>query len=556
MMDVFSAFSGKTIFFTGVTGFVGKVFLYKLLKEFPDLTRIYVLIRTKKNQSPFERFEKEVLSSQCFDPLRKKLGDAGWKKLTSTIVPLSGDLVEDRLGLNKNDYEQLISDVDFIVHLAATVDFQEKLNISVQMNVLGALKMLTLAQRCQHLEAFVHTSTCYVNWNRPGREEPVKEQLYPLPFDPEEMCKHILSIHPLHVEKETQQLLKKYNFPNTYTFTKNMAEHLLHRLKGKCPVTIVRPSIIGCSYMDPVPGWVDALTAAGGLFLTIGLGIVRELHINPKYVADIIPVDHVCNVIIKALFKTAVLSKSLGVVTASEKNAQQKKPLAVVIPVVAKGPSLMPMPRDVLTQSAHHASPSNTTKPESETSAAELVLLPFIFHAGTSASLNHCTWGVARDALEAYYNLKRHPKALGKADVALFPNFALYRASFLLRREIPYQLMRAVAALPRPVGSEEKQRLVERYGKALARAADMNFQFSPFTSKEWVFDQQKARLLNEHLNERSMAAFDSDPYHINWWSFVEIYNYGILKYILKAVDGRGEPIVPSSGATQFLRASL
>lgn len=41
--------------------------------------------------------------------------------------------------------------------------------------------------------------------------------------------------------------------PNTYTFTKSLAEFLLVEEGGCLPAVIVRPSIIGCTYKDPFP---------------------------------------------------------------------------------------------------------------------------------------------------------------------------------------------------------------------------------------------------------------------------------------------------------------
>ena len=41
--------------------------------------------------------------------------------------------------------------------------------------------------------------------------------------------------------------------PNTYTFTKALAEHLLVSECGDLPVAIVRPSIVGATWKEPLP---------------------------------------------------------------------------------------------------------------------------------------------------------------------------------------------------------------------------------------------------------------------------------------------------------------
>lgn len=566
-LDLHGSFAGKTIFFTGVTGFVGKVFLYLLLKNFADLKRVYVLIRTKKGQKPQDRFA-EVLKSQCFTPLKEAVGEAEFQRRMNLVTAISGDITEDHLGMDEKHYTELCENVNFIAHLAATVDFQEKLNLSVQMNTLGALRVVSLARKCRQLDSMVHTSTCYVNWARDGRENPVKEQLYPLPFDPEAMCKHILSLHPSQLEQETKSLLSKYNFPNTYTFTKSMGEHLIRKNKGRLPISIVRPSIIGCSYRDPCPGWVDALTAAGGLFLTVGLGIVSEFQVHEHFIADIVPVDHVCSTIIKAMYKTALHYKMTS--TAAPLQVQQHPPSSPsvgmsVLSAIASAPKSSVVGSFMNGAAASHlsavpqsaASVAAAARPTESIASEDGSSFPLVFHASTSACMNNLTWGLARRGIVAYWNSgKRHPRAIAKAEVLLLPNNAAFWVMHTIRRLIPFYAMKGVAHMPAPIGSEKKRKMLEKYEKALARAADFRFQFYPFVSREWVYDQNNQKILDDGLAPKALEAFPSDTYLINWWTFIQLYNFGMCKFIIKSVDGRSEPLVPPSGAEVFAKASL
>jgi fatty acyl-CoA reductase len=76
-------------------------------------------------------------------------------------------------------------------------------------------------------------------------------------------------------------------FPNTNTFTKRMAEHLLNdNNTKKFPISIVRPSIIGASIDEPFPGWIDSVAFSGGIYLSAGLGILRELPGDPNNIGD------------------------------------------------------------------------------------------------------------------------------------------------------------------------------------------------------------------------------------------------------------------------------
>lgn len=51
-------FSGKNVFLTGGSGFLGKALIEKLLRSCPCIGNIYVLIRDKKGKSPEERLKE------------------------------------------------------------------------------------------------------------------------------------------------------------------------------------------------------------------------------------------------------------------------------------------------------------------------------------------------------------------------------------------------------------------------------------------------------------------------------------------------------------------
>ena len=48
-MEIEQFYTNKSIFLTGVTGFIGKVYLYKIISQFPNIKRVFVLIRGKKD---------------------------------------------------------------------------------------------------------------------------------------------------------------------------------------------------------------------------------------------------------------------------------------------------------------------------------------------------------------------------------------------------------------------------------------------------------------------------------------------------------------------------
>lgn len=65
------------------------------------------------------------------------------------------------------------------------------------------------------------------------------------------------------------------DYPNTYTFTKGLAEHIVTTERGDMPVTIVRPSIITGAYKEPYPVSERYLTPLLSNYL-----ILNEFHIG------------------------------------------------------------------------------------------------------------------------------------------------------------------------------------------------------------------------------------------------------------------------------------
>lgn len=59
-------YAGKNIFLTGVTGFVGKALLEKLLRCCPEVGNIYCLVRAKKNQKGTERLRNIFNDKVCY----------------------------------------------------------------------------------------------------------------------------------------------------------------------------------------------------------------------------------------------------------------------------------------------------------------------------------------------------------------------------------------------------------------------------------------------------------------------------------------------------------
>lgn len=73
-----------------------------------------------------------------------------------------------------------------------------------------------------------------------------------------------------------------------------MAEHILVN-RARVPLIFIRPSLVGASKEEPVPGWVDSLGYANGVLLQFGLGQLKDITGSMTNIGDLIPVDIVAN---------------------------------------------------------------------------------------------------------------------------------------------------------------------------------------------------------------------------------------------------------------------
>jgi len=295
-------FSGRSVFITGATGFMGKVLVEKLLRTCPEISTLYLLTRAKKGVDPITRIHA-LFDCKLFESLSIQQPN-----FRDKVVPIVGDITEDHLGISDSDEQLLVRDVSIIFHSAATVRFDEQLKLSVQMNMVGVQRMIKLARKLTHLECFLHVSTAYANCD----QELIEEKVYPTNLHPHKLIDAVEWMSEDVLDTLSPKLV--HPRPNTYTYTKAMAERILEEDAKDIPVAIVRPSIVGASWQDPFPGWVDNFNGPTGLFAAIGKGALRMMMGRRDGCADIVPVDTAINCMIAAAWYTAVAKPSATMV--------------------------------------------------------------------------------------------------------------------------------------------------------------------------------------------------------------------------------------------------
>ncbi|XP_039752663.1 fatty acyl-CoA reductase wat-like [Pararge aegeria] len=286
-------FNGSTVLITGGTGFLGKLLVEKLLRSCPDVKKLYLIARPKKNKEITKRLQ-EQFDDELYNKLRKVSPDFEEK-----IGIIEGDVGLTGLGVSEEDRAKITKEVEFIFHGAATVRFDEALKTAVEINVRGTREMLHLARACTKLRAYVHISTAYSNC--PLNE--IDEKFYEAPLAGDKLIDLVENMDVKILNSITPGLLGE--FPNTYAYTKSAAEDIVQKYSKGLPVAMFRPSIVIGTAREPLQGWIDNVYGPTGVVVGAAVGLIHALNCNPKAIADLVPGDLVVNGCIAAAWKTA-----------------------------------------------------------------------------------------------------------------------------------------------------------------------------------------------------------------------------------------------------------
>jgi thioester reductase-like protein len=341
--SVRKALGGKRVMLIGVTGFIGKVWLANTLMDLPEIGKLYLLIRRQKSSPAQKRFEKMIEGSPVFDPVFEKYGDRLGTLLAEKIEIVEGDVSQPGLGLDSETAACLRSDLDLIINSSGLTDFNPDLRDALAVNVDSTHHLIKFIRGSEHA-ALLHLSTCYVAGQRDGRvSERVRPNYTPSHLRDFDAEKEWHRLHELvesaearvegpevtaelkkqalekehaakglsgqalenQVRKNRVRWLKNYlteegtrraqelGWPNTYTFTKSLAESLIAKYGAGLPIAIVRPAIVETSVTKPFRGWNEGINTSASLSYLLGTAF-RQLPSNERKRLDIIPVDAVC----------------------------------------------------------------------------------------------------------------------------------------------------------------------------------------------------------------------------------------------------------------------
>ncbi|XP_074029506.1 fatty acyl-CoA reductase wat [Leptinotarsa decemlineata] len=273
-----SFYKHRNVFITGGTGFMGKVLIEKLLRS-TEVSTLYLLIREKKGKNIHTRID-EIFDDVVFDTLKREC-----PKFKHRIEAIPGDCSMSGLGICMTDRQTLISKIDIVFHVAATVKFDESLNLAYTINVNGTKEVVDFARQMMNLKSLIYVSTAYANCPR----SEIDEKVYDHVIRYEDVKAVLEKLNKSEAELLTPRILGAW--PNTYTFTKFLAESLIKDIGGGLPIGIFRPSIVISTYKEPLEGWIDNLYGPTGVAAGAISGVLRVMPCARERTSDVVPVD-------------------------------------------------------------------------------------------------------------------------------------------------------------------------------------------------------------------------------------------------------------------------
>ncbi|CRK93122.1 CLUMA_CG006592, isoform A [Clunio marinus] len=318
MNSIQKFYKDKTIFITGASGFMGKVLLEKLLYSCSELKAVIILMRPKRGKSEVER----VAGFQNIQMFQRIMNEK--PHVMKKIIVVYGDVTLPKLGLSKEHLDKVLES-NLVFHVAASLKLEATLKPNILMNLTGTKNVIDITKMMPNHILMVHFSTAFCC----VEQEILEEKIIEWKDNPEDLirCAEWMS------EEAMAGMQKSVmgGHPNTYTYTKRLAEILVRNEYSKgFPICIIRPSVVVPAYKEPLPGWVDSLNGPAGLMLGAAKGVIRSMLVDGDLDAEIVPVDIAINgtiIIAKQIAMQQKRSNDVEVfnVTASETKKRTMK---------------------------------------------------------------------------------------------------------------------------------------------------------------------------------------------------------------------------------------
>ncbi|KAE8311600.1 male sterility protein-domain-containing protein [Aspergillus transmontanensis] len=240
-------YSGKVLFITGASGFLGTALVYRIISQAP-VAHIYLLCRGGLPR--LEEVWRQYLPPRYIECLYD----------TELVTVIEGDILEPNLGIDEDHLQALQERVNIVIHTASSINLMSSLEKLAKPVIHGSEHVAHFALQCQQLDRFVYVSTAYVNaflYQESDDTDPyVEEKIYPLGrgwiSDVRDEWKQVQR------EGDSQEY-NAHNFPWPYGYAKHLTERLvlnIFSVAGKAEkLLILRPSVIAPAQTFPYQGF-------------------------------------------------------------------------------------------------------------------------------------------------------------------------------------------------------------------------------------------------------------------------------------------------------------
>ena len=554
-------YANRTLFVTGGTGFLGQALIAKVLRDLPEVRKIYVLIRPRQRPggrsiSACERLQEEFFAASVFDRFKSEEPD-GFARAREKVEAVSGDVTLPGLGIDESQTKQrLLEEVDTIFGSAATVVFDEPLDQSIALNARGPLALLELARACHKQVDFVHVSTAYVSGQRTGR---IPEEALPADrdirdmmaadgiggrrangrqpvFDPQREiadCERLCS--KVYEQADSPQQLDGFRRAiSRQRRARGLSEARMEQLvQDRRDRWVERRLVDEGMKRAKRCGWNDVYT------FTKGLG--EQLLVSKRG-------DQSLVIVRPSIIESSLADPEPGWITG----------MKVMDPLVAAyGRGLLPdfpAGRDLVLDLIPVDIVVNATL--SAATQASRQEVP-VFQVATGAE-NPVQLSTVFDSVRSYFLDNPMRDRDGNAPELKqwsYPSLRRFRLKLRLKYLLPLRARGWLFGRMPFMASTPQRRLMSTLRLRLNRILYYSEIYHPYTHLECVFETSRMRHLFERLPPQEQSRFNTDVGRIDWPTYMQkIHMPGLRKHVLKDTDssdaGFEEAPFPSEAALQ------
>ncbi|XP_043481293.1 putative fatty acyl-CoA reductase CG5065 [Leptopilina heterotoma] len=139
------------------------------------------------------------------------------------------------------------------------------------------------------------------------------KKVYPAPLSHEKLTELVGTMDELNMSRKEELKFTKLvlgKFPNTYCFTKSIAEEVVSKSAKELPVSIYRFSIAVAALKEPLEGWLDVSQGITQALIGICSGLIRVMYVKGSANMEIVPIDLVCNCLIASAWDSSSCKKN------------------------------------------------------------------------------------------------------------------------------------------------------------------------------------------------------------------------------------------------------